>query len=140
LAAVLTKWGQSISLDSYWLSIAERSGFIKIFGAIGVTKSSDSGFSGGAILPDTWSHIAMTYDEETGVNILYVNGQQVASRVRPGGIFPSKKRVLIGREDSFKPRSFPGLIDEVEIYNRALIAAEIEAIYDAGIAGMIRGN
>jgi hypothetical protein len=30
---------------------------------------------------------------------------------------------------------FAGLIDEVSIYNRALAADEIKAIYDAGSAG-----
>lgn len=39
----------------------------------------------------------------------------------------------------FGSRSFfDGLIDEVEIFNRALSAAEIRAIYDAGSAGKIK--
>jgi hypothetical protein len=33
---------------------------------------------------------------------------------------------------------FPGLIDEVEIFNRALSAVEIQAIYNAGSAGKVK--
>ena len=35
-------------------------------------------------------------------------------------------------------QAFTGVIDEVEIFNRALSAAEVEAIYDAGSAGKIK--
>ncbi len=39
-----------------------------------------------------------------------------------------------------KSRFFAGLIDEVQFINRALSAAEIEAIYQAGTAGMIKSE
>jgi hypothetical protein len=39
------------------------------------------------------------------------------------------------RIDSFGPVLFDGLIDEVEVFDRALTAGEIYAIYNAGSAG-----
>ena len=35
---------------------------------------------------------------------------------------------------------FHGLIDEVQVYGRALDATEIQAIYDAAGAGVCKGN
>ena len=109
---------------------------IQLAGGIGDGVTPDtSGLFGGVIPPLTWSHVAITYDAATGLNIGYINGQPVGSRVRTGGLNTSNLDVLIGREDSFKPRHFPGLIDEVLIYGRALSAAEIEALFDAGSGG-----
>ncbi|MFP5261186.1 MAG: hypothetical protein ACLGJB_04675 [Blastocatellia bacterium] len=50
------------------------------------------------------------------------------------GITQSSLNVMIGREDSFFPKPFKGLIDEVEIFNRPLAAAEVQAIFPAGRA------
>src|SRR5260370_32279240 len=48
--------------------------------------------------------------------------------------------VFSGREDSNLARPFNGLIDEVEIYGRALSAAEIQGIVTAGGAGKCKGT
>jgi hypothetical protein len=77
----------------------------------------------------------MTFDASTGLYNLYVNGQAVASQTSPGAITATSRNVLIGREDSILPRPFNGLIDELAIYNRALSATEIQAIFSAGSAG-----
>ncbi|MDA2913826.1 LamG domain-containing protein [Acidobacteriia bacterium AH_259_A11_L15] len=134
LAAIVTKWGQSTSLDSYGLWLWKLEGVINLASAIGVAGVPDFGHVGGNIQPSTWSHVAMTYDSVTGVHKLYVNGEEVASRVRSGGIFTSDVNVLIGREAG-APRPFPGFIDEVEIFNRVLEASEIRDIFNAGSAG-----
>ena len=74
---------------------------------------------------------------------LYVDGQLVATRTEParggdtttplfigiGGIFPEPTGIS-------KP--FEGLVDELEFFDRALTAAEIRAIYEAGSAGKIK--
>ena len=135
IAAIVNKWGQSQSLDSYFFGITKQGGVIEVVGAIGVLGIKDVGLYGGNIPANTWSHVAMTYDNVTGANILYLNGQQAASRTKLGGIFASNQIVLIGREESHLPRPFPGLIDEVEIFDRALSPSEIQSIYDAGSAG-----
>lgn len=81
----------------------------------------------------------MTYDSLTGTNKLYKNGYEVASRYRPNGIHISESPVLIGAFKNLYATNpqwyFPGLIDEVGIFNRALSEGEIQAIYQAGSAG-----
>ena len=88
---------------------------------------------GSPVSADVWYHIAVIKSGTTYT--LYLNGNyensesilddiditnlQVGRRLDPGGGFGH----------------FDGLIDEVEIFNRALTSSEIQAIYLAGSAG-----
>jgi hypothetical protein len=83
------------------------------------------------IQPDTWYHGAVTYD---GSNLsLYMNGQLEASTTMSLNTTLDVNGLTMGhRNDSSR---WQGVIDEVGIFNRALTAEEIEAIYSAGSAG-----
>ena len=80
-----------------------------------------------------WHHLAATYDGEA-VKI-YINGDLDVSA--PWTFTPAANTspLLIGAGRDNNQFFFQGLIDEVEIFNRALSAAEIRAIFDAGSAG-----
>jgi hypothetical protein len=56
---------------------------------------------------------------------MYVNGVQVSSRAQTGQIAISTSPLQIGG-DTIYGQYFPGRIDEVRIYNRALSATEIQ--------------
>ena len=98
----------------------------------------------GAIFPaGEWHHVAGTYD---GTNMqFYLDGQPYGNpRLVSGAISPmlSSSFVTLGSEDGrtsspscIGTRYFSGLIDEVDIFNRALSASEIAAIYAAGYPG-----
>ncbi len=135
LAAVVTKWGQSTSLDCYGLWLVKSGGVIRALTAVGVAGVGDGGMTGGTVPQGRWTHVAATYDSASGTNVLFVNGQQVATRTKPGGTFASPKDLLIGREDSTAPRPFHGSIDEVAIFARALTPAEVQNVFAAGGAG-----
>jgi glucose/arabinose dehydrogenase len=79
---------------------------------------------GGALAPNTWSHLAATYDGAT--LRIYVNGTQVGSRAQSGAIRTSTGPLSLGG-DALYGQYFAGRIDEVRIYSRALAAAEIQA-------------
>ncbi len=66
------------------------------------------------------------------MNRLYINGVEVANRVRSGSLTNAVHGVMIGRENSGVPRYFSGQIDSPSVYNVALTAAQIEAMYKAG--------
>lgn len=88
-----------------------------------------------------WQHVAATFDLATQATKLYVNGTEVPSTLRPGSttlaaIADSDTPVRLGT--LFASGSFVGathfwhgLLDEVSVYNRALAAAEIQAIVSA---------
>jgi glucose/arabinose dehydrogenase/chitodextrinase len=70
-----------------------------------------------------WTHVAGTYNGST--LRLYVNGTQVASQARTGNFLVTGTPLRIGG-NTYGGEFFPGRIDEVRIYNRALSAAEIQ--------------
>lgn len=92
------------------------------------------------VSPGQWHHIAGTYD---GSRLqLFVDGQPWGSpMLRAGVIAPMLPGsfVAIGSEDGrttcpdcVSSRYFKGQIDEVQIYNRALPAAEIQEMFAEG--------
>ena len=79
-----------------------------------------------------WTHFAATYDGSA--MRIYVNGVLENQTDYSGGIFPGSSDLIIGAAlPGLSP--FAGLIDEPAVYNRALSAEEIAAIYNAGSAG-----
>jgi len=83
---------------------------------------------------EQWHHVATIYD---GTNIyLYVDGVLDASTPATGTIWQNNSPVEIGNTYN-NPNNycFDGLIDAVSIYNRALSAKEIAAIYASSSAG-----
>lgn len=88
-----------------------------------------------------WQHVAVTFNG--GATALYVNGAEVANATLPvTSIFGGGTADLnIGRDPvSSGGQYFDGLIDEPSIYNRALTAAEIASIYNAGSGGKLKQN
>ena len=81
---------------------------------------------------NTWRHVGATWDGST--LSLYVDGQLEGARALSGTIQFSGDPLTIGRHN-LAGRGFDGLIDEVEFFNRALSASEMQSIYDAGAAG-----
>jgi hypothetical protein len=82
-----------------------------------------------------WTHLAATWD---GSNVrLYIDGEPDAQGTPSlSAIGDSGCPFSIGASGSCAPdQYFPGLIDEVSLYDRALFAGEIKAIYHAGAAG-----
>ncbi len=93
---------------------------------------------------DKWSHVAGTYDKSTGTRRIYVNGNLVGERIDPTvtitqGIADLTTGVW-STPPGYAQQYFPGRIDEVSIYNRALSQAELQAIYTAGDSGKCVGK
>ncbi|ETW99469.1 MAG: hypothetical protein ETSY2_40785 [Candidatus Entotheonella gemina] len=82
---------------------------------------------------NTWYHVAVTYD---GAQVrFYLNGALDGSRALTDVPVGNVADLTIGRHGPTGIHHFNGLIDEVELFDRALSGAEIEAIYNAGHAG-----
>jgi hypothetical protein len=87
-----------------------------------------------------WTHVAATCDR-TSIK-LYVNGILDTIHDAPlKQIQSGPTDALIGATSfvgSSPPWFYCGLIDELALYDRALEAAEIQAIYRAGSAGKVK--
>ncbi len=82
---------------------------------------------------NTWTHLAMTYDNAAGRVILYVNGTEAARgdwRADTSNTDP----FTIGRSYCCS-EYFAGTIDEVRFWSTARTAAEIDAAKDAELTG-----
>lgn len=82
-------------------------------------------------LPTGWHHVAMVIDG-SGVPTAYLDGVSIGSYSGTGPINPVGQTYLGGRASGTNPRYFAGNIDDARVYNRALSAAEITAIYNEG--------
>jgi len=96
---------------------------------------------GSSIWNGSWHHVAGTYD---GSYLrLYVDGAEVGNGTPTTipigyGLSPDND-LLIGKYGGCSLH-FKGDIDEVEIFNRALLQSEIQAIYNAGSAGKCKNE
>ncbi len=80
-----------------------------------------------------WTHITAVYD---GVHAsLYLNGSVAAVIPASGQIITATTDLQLGHDAVNTSRYFNGLIDEASLYNTALSAAQIQAIYNAHAAG-----
>lgn len=96
---------------------------------------------GEADLPlNTWTHLSGTFDGTTFK--FYVNGVLAGTGTGIlGPIFATPFTMgTSGTCGSNYGQGFVGLLDEVSLYNSALSATEISAIYNAGSAGKCRGS
>ncbi len=147
-AVTLEAWVNPQSLDRAYNAVVAKSGaggrsyglWITSGGKVHVegtgVGSSYAVTATGLVAPGVWTHVAAVITAGSGFEI-YVNG---ALRTQTGSGSPalsaSTSPVTIGNSDAASGDYwFAGLIDEVAVFDRALTAAEIQAIYDAGSAG-----
>jgi len=91
-----------------------------------------------AVARQTWVHIAGTYDGMMAR--LYLNGQQVDSKPITGRFVADTTPFILGANGNGNASGapnvserFPGRIDEIMLYRRALSAAEIGQIYQGAL-------
>ena len=80
-----------------------------------------------------WYHFAGSFAK--GKMNIYINGQLEGEKKNAAGIAPSDLDLWIGADDWKMPASsFPGVIDEVRIYNKALTEGEIKKLMTTPMA------
>lgn len=85
--------------------------------------------SSGNATVNTWTHVTGVYDAVAGKSVLYVNGQEAATDTgkitwsADGPFAVGRARLHGGLMEQF-----PGLVDEVRTYHRALSATEVQGI------------
>ncbi len=90
-------------------------------------------------------HFAGTYEQVSSTHVelrMYLNGALVRTETLLGNLANALTSVplVIGRTAPNGGERYIGLIDEVELFNRALSASEIQAIFNAGSAGKCKTN
>ena len=118
---IFDTWG---SRNHVFMRTNNADGKIQIY----LQKTSSAYIGGGNfnLVDNTWTHIVLAYNTETDQCWIYINGVSVyQAAITDSSWTPSAQRVYIGN-------GFVGLIDDVRIYNRALTAADVLALYNNG--------
>lgn len=108
----------------------DNSGKLAIFASAGGGEVSYSGSGTFTLATNTWYHVVMTYDSVSGLTG-YVNGQVDKNVAAAGSLNTAVRETQIGK-DPFAAPTWSGTIDDVRIYNRALSASEVNALYEMG--------
>jgi hypothetical protein len=102
-----------------------------------VAHYSDDHIFGQSWLLNQWQQVVVTYDSSAGVESLYFNGS-FSESWNPSPLALNSSRPMTFGRWAWGGQYYNGLLDEVQFFNRALNGAEIQAIYNAGSAGMCR--
>ena len=109
-------------VNNGWLLYTDASG-TAIFG-VGQSGAQYNAIKSGLTV-GSWYHLVGVYD---GSNVrIYVNGQEGTPRAKSGLILDSGGNVDIGGAQGDR---FKGAIDDVRIYDKALTASDVAALYN----------
>jgi hypothetical protein len=89
--------------------------------------------SSGGVTDVNWHHVAAT--KSGNITTFYVDGATASGATFYQTTFTFGSPVAIGSRGDARGGTFFGMVDEPTIYNRALSAAEVQAIYQAGVSG-----
>ncbi|HBI31422.1 MAG TPA: hypothetical protein DDY45_05245, partial [Verrucomicrobiales bacterium] len=95
--------------------------------------------SGGKVEIGSWTHIAVSFDDNSQTKKLYVNGSLAGSNSAPNLYSkngPQSENLHIGSgADSGGAFFFDGLIDDVALWDHALTSVEIKDLMTNGVPG-----
>ncbi len=107
------------------------------------------GSSTGLITPNRWHFVAVSVDRDRADGgRMYIDGRLVTvfdPRTRRGSLANTtdlligKSDLMIGNSGVYATVPFKGMIDELEIFRRALDSSEFNRIYNAGADGKCKG-
>ncbi|TAH50331.1 MAG: LamG domain-containing protein [Chloroflexota bacterium] len=117
--------------DTYFLGFYESKPQFQTF----TTVTGNHNLPGPNVIPTgQWHHLAATF--ESGAKKLYLDGTLIASETVSGSlVYETPIPITIGQDWNIGAPSnnvmFNGLLDEVQVWNRALTAQEILDLYNA---------
>jgi hypothetical protein len=93
-----------------------------------------------AIVLNIWQHVAISYNDASDRKMrVYINGVETSYQKQTaltGTLKLTTNALSIGNRAA-SDRGLPGLIDDARVYNRALSAAEVLALFNAAPSGIV---
>ena len=138
-SAGLNNYGRIMDMHLAPCLLVGPNGQLRWFGDIGGT-SVDKAVCTGCVSWNSWHHLALTYDMNEAIPTIrgYVDGELKGTITGYSGpLSTTSVRLAIGNslEEGtayYLSRAFDGLIDEVRIWNVALLPDQLGIIYDFG--------
>lgn len=132
--------GTLVGASQWALRIAYQNGNqVAAWRKPGVTQTNLEPITSSAVItPNNWYHFAVTYDEQSQIFSLYVNGNLHAAQ-SAGAAVPVSGQLMIGtwRDDSGNlTDGFTGVIQDVRVWNKCLMQANIRQwMYNQPVTG-----
>jgi hypothetical protein len=101
-------------------------------------NSGNQSVSTNSVPLNEWSHVALAYDGTQ--RLFYINGVIAGTGSAPAVNADANGSAIGDVTHSPNSSRFNGLIDELDLYNRALSDLELRAIFTAGSAGKCQGT
>lgn len=121
--------GTSANVSNYYLGTYDSMLIMGYFSGTWVEFADiDAGLA-----PATWYHVVGTYDDTTRRGKLYLNGVEVHSSVASQSPTPNGESIWIGRTGLGE--YWPGDLDDIWLYDRAVDASEVANLYVLGGGG-----
>ncbi|MDA8658406.1 cadherin domain-containing protein [Flavobacteriaceae bacterium] len=101
-------------------------------GGLGLSmgKTTNRWMTGASVVAGQWQHVVAIYDN--GSMRFYYNGTEYVTNDQEGNHSSSGKFTIGGNQTHQPQNYYRGLIDEVAVWNEALSASEITALYNSG--------
>ena len=133
-ALSVSAWIYADSLTGYPMFLSKRaeSGHAYQFYSTGGKINYNNGTivqSSGSLTLGVWTHVAVTFNG-AGAVAFYINGSSAGTATAASSNPTNSGSVTIGR--AYNGNYFNGKIDEVSLFNSALSASDITAIYNSG--------
>ncbi len=119
--------GGSASNTSYWIDWTGKNDSRTLRMAMGDETTHGARNISGFNFDGKWHHLVLTWNREFVYG--YVNGEEVIKSTQTTNAQILDTQFEIGRAFSSSSYSWEGDIDDVRIYNHALTAQEIKALY-----------
>lgn len=118
---LLNNWAD-FGVGGYYLGITPEQ-------AIRWNVNVDPPLDSAPVMTGTWMHVAAVYDGNTAY--LYIDGNLVAQRVYGSNLIESVYPFTVGTQANVPNNMFPGVLDDILIYNRGLSGQEVLDIVQA---------
>lgn len=118
---VLNNWAD-FGIGGYYLGITPNQ-------EIRWNINADPPIDSAPVMTGVWMHVAAVYDGNTAY--LYIDGNLAAQRVFGINLLPSVYPFTVGTQANVPNNIFPGVLDDILIYNRALSGQEVIDIVEA---------
>ena len=126
----IAEWNDGVSYGVYLYQYNSQ-----IYFSVKDTSNTEHYFYSGQLIAGVWQHVTATYDKNTGMALVYLNGVLQGS-LAVGTVTPQTSYDLyFGIRKSGNQYPFAGSMDEIEVFDRALNQNEINALFNADTKG-----
>ncbi len=98
--------------------------------------------SGPGVATGAWTHVVATFETTNKLKQLWINGvKQAEQKTTNYAVNASRPlRLAAGATETTATNFFAGLLDDVQLYDRAFTTSQVASLYNAGLGGVEVGE